>query len=237
MTFLNNSQNQEEITIENSIITTYKLKENDNLYIDIQSLNPEVSALFNPSKGAGFTGGTSQNYGDISGQFLNGFQIDMMGNVTLPIIGKINVINRTVAEAQNEIQRKADEYLNNATVKVKLLSFKVTVLGEVKNPGVYYNYHNHFTIIDAISMASGESDYSKISKFRVIRSTEKGNKIFQLDLNKKEFMTSEAYYLLPNDVVYVEPHAAKSLKLNLPIFTLVLSSVSTLILLLNFIEK
>ena len=103
-------------------------------------MNPEVSALFNPSKGAGFTGGTSQNYGDISGQFLNGFQIDMMGNVTLPIIGKINVINRTVAEAQNEIQRKADEYLNNATVKVKLLSFKVTVLGEVKNPGVRNNF-------------------------------------------------------------------------------------------------
>ena len=89
--------------------------------------------------------------------------------------------------------------------------------------------------MDALSFANGEeTDYSKIQEVVVLRETEEGIKSFRLDMTQgKKFMLSEVFYLQPNDVVYVEPDKSKSLKINLPVFTLVMSSISTLVLLLE----
>ncbi len=236
LTYLRDLENQEEQVGIPAPTTIYKIKSSDNLYIDIQTMNPEINALFNPSKGSGYQSGTQQNFGDLSSQYLNGFMVDKGGYVKLPIIGKIKVENKTLSEAEELIQNKAYEYLKDATVKVKLLNFKITVLGEVNNPGVYFNYNEYFTILDGISMASGETDYSQISNVKVLRTTEHGSKSYILDLTKKNFLTSEAYYLQPNDVIYVEPAGAKSRQINTPLYSLVLSSVSTIVLLLNFIK-
>lgn len=214
-------------------IAEYVIKTNDNLYVDIQSMSPEVNAMFNPTKGMGTTGGTQQHYGQPSSQYLNGFQVDFSGNVMLPVIGKVAVAGKTLNAAREVIQLKADEYIKDAMVKVKLLSFKITVLGEVKNPGMYYNYNNNMTVLDGISMASGVTDYGRIQKVLIMRTSEKGSKTFRLDLSNKKFLSSEAFFLQPNDVVYVEPDKYKNVKLNSPMYSLFLSTVSTLILILN----
>ena len=236
MVYLNNTQDQEVLKAMPTEVSEYIIKTNDNLYIDIQSMSPEVNALFNPSKGGSMQGGTQQNYGQLSGQYLNGFQVDLSGNVTLPIIGKVVLAGQSLNQAQESIQAKADEYIKDATVKVKLLSFKVTVLGEVKNPGVYYNYNNQMTVLDGISMASGVTDYGRIQKVLVLRPTEDGSKTYRLDLSNKKFLSSDAFFLQPNDVVYVEPDKYKNVKLNSPIFSLFLSTISTLILALNVLK-
>ncbi|TKG95365.1 polysaccharide export protein [Puteibacter caeruleilacunae] len=236
MVYLNDIQDQEFQAGVPQPFAEYKVKVNDNLYIDVQSLSPEINALFNPAKNTNSTtGGTSQNYGQLSGQYLNGFQVDLGGNVALPVIGKVHVAGLTVNEAQAAIQAKADEYIKDGSVKVKLLSFKITVMGEVKKPGVYYNYNNYMTILEGISMAGGETDYSRIQKVLVVRPTEKGTKTYRLDLSKKKFLTSEAFYLQPNDVVYVEPDKYKNVKLNSPMYTLFLSTISTIVLIINVI--
>jgi len=216
-------------------VSEYIIKSNDNLYVDIQSMSPEVNAMFNPTKGVGTTGGTSQNYGQPSSQYLNGFHVHLSGNVNLPIIGKIALAGKSLKQAREIIQLKADEYIKDATVKVKLLSFKITVLGEVKNPGVYYNYNNQMTVLDGIGMASGVTDYGRIQKVLVLRPSNKGSKTFRLDLSNKRFLASEAFFLQPNDVVYVEPDKYKNVKLNSPIYSLFLSTLSTLILVLNIL--
>lgn len=236
MVYLNNTQDKEILKGMPSSVSEYIIKTNDNLYVDIQSMSPEVNALFNPSQGTGMQSGTQQNYGQLSGQYLNGFQVDLSGNVTLPIIGKVALAGKNLKEALETIQAKADEYIKDATVKVKLLSFKVTVLGEVKKPGVYYNYNNQMTVLDGISMASGVTDYGRIQKVLVLRPTDKGSKTFRLDLSNKKFLSSEAFFLQPNDVVYVEPDKYKNVKLNSPIFSLFLSTISTLILALNVLK-
>ncbi len=235
--YLQNTSNQEEIAIQAASINNYQIKINDNLFIDIQTLDPEVSKLFNPTKSLGASGGTAQNFGTSSSQMLNGFEVDIRGDITLPIIGKVKVENLTLDQAQQSLQQKANEYLKDAIVKVKLLSFKYTVLGEVNRPGVYYNYNNLFTVLDAVSEASGETDYSRIKKIKVVRNFNNKGKIYDLDLTQKDFFTSEAYYIQPNDVIYIEADNSKALKINLPLYTMVFSSISTIVLLLNFVSK
>jgi len=237
LVYLNNTKDQEMLEGLPGTVSEYIIKTNDNLYVDIQSMSPEVNVLFNPSKaGNSIQSGTQQNYGQLSGQYLNGFQVDLSGDVTLPIIGKVALAGNSLKQAREIIQAKADQYLKEATVKVKLLSFKVTVLGEVKNPGVYYNYNNQMTVLDGISMASGVTDYGRIQKVLVLRPTDKGSKTFRLDLTNKQFLSSEAFFLQPNDVVYVEPDKYKNVKLNSPVYSLFLSTISSLILILNVVK-
>jgi len=235
LVYLNNANDQEIQEGISGPVSEYIIKANDNLYIDIQSMSSEMNALFNPSKSGGMQSDTQQNYGHLPGQYLNGFQVNLNGNINLPIIGKVTLVGKSLNQARETIQAKADEYIKGATVKVKLLSFKVTVLGEVKNPGLYYNYNSQMSILDAISRASGVTDYGRIQKVLVLRSTDSGSRTYRLDLTNKKFLASDAFFLHPNDVVYVEPDKYKNVKLNSPLYSLFLSTLTTLILVLNIL--
>ena len=214
----------------------YLIKPDDNLYIEIQSMNPEVDQIFSPSR-SNLYGGTQQTYGDLAGQFLNGYQVNDKGIIRLPVIGEVSVGDKTEEGVKIAIQQKVDEYYKNATVKVKILTYKIIILGEVKNPGVYRNYNKSITILEAISMANGTSDYASVRKVLVIRPTLKGNKSFRLDLTKKEMLISEAFYLLPNDVVYIEPDRYKNFNLNTTVYSMALSAITTSILILTYLNK
>ena len=78
----------------------YKLRTNDNLYIQVTSLNPEVNQLFNPSAGNGYAAGVTQQYGTLSAQYLSGYQVDEDGNIEMPIIGEIFVKGKTLSQAK-----------------------------------------------------------------------------------------------------------------------------------------
>lgn len=236
MVYLHNTNDLELMDGMPKTAPVYKVKENDNLYVDIQSLSPEINAIFNPTNRQGMQTSSSQNYGTQSSQYLNGYQVDLYGDITLPLIGKIPVLGKSVEACQILIQKKASEFIKDAIVKCKLLSYKITVLGEVKNPGVYYNYSSAITVLDAISMAKGITDYGHIKKVLVVRQTDNGSRSFRLNLTDKKFLNSEAYFLLPNDVLYVQPDKYKSVKVNSTFYSLLLSSVSTLILILNVIK-
>ena len=86
------------------------------------------------------------------------------------MLGKINLLGTPISQVESVVQKKADEYLNDAIVKVKLLNFKVTVTGEVRSPGTYYNYNNSITVIEAIALANGNTDFASIKKVMVVRS-------------------------------------------------------------------
>lgn len=219
----------------------YIIKTNDNLYVSILSLNPELNAIYNPAVpsniGMGTGGGTETNYGRPSGQYLNGYMVNKDGFIELPIIGEILVDGLTLGEAESKIKLQASEYLKDPTVKVKLLSFKVTVLGEVVTPGIYNNYYVSFTILDAISMANGNTDLSDIGTVHVLRQSTAGIISYKLDLRNYEFLTSEAFYLVPDDIIYVQPDKYKNVSLRTPIWVLVLSGVTTAVLIASFIRS
>lgn len=120
-----------------------------------------------------------------SGAYLYGFEIDKNGEVKLPMFGNVKVAGGTQNAAEQIIQKKADETLKEAIVKVKLLNFKITVMGEVKMPGVYYNYNNSINLIEALAMSGGNTDFATIKNVIVIRPSSEGNKTFNLDLTSR----------------------------------------------------
>jgi polysaccharide export outer membrane protein len=79
-----------------------------------------------------------------------------------------------------------------------LLSFKYTVIGEVRTPGTYMNYNNYLNVLEAIGRAGGISDYGSRDRILVVRPFSAGTKTFRLDLDDKKILSSEAYYLLPS---------------------------------------
>ena len=218
--------------------TEHILKVGDILYVSIKSMNVEVNALFNPeSNMEGPSSMGYQKFATPSGAYLYGFEIDPNGVIKLPMLGNLKVVGVPVSQVESIVQKKADEFINDAIVKVKLLNFSITVLGEVRNPGVYYNYKNYITVLEALAMASGNTDFASIKKVMVIRPGAEGNQTYMLDLSSKNIFLSEAFYLRSNDYVIVQPDKYKNFQLNSQAYSLIFSSLSMLLAVLVFVLK
>lgn len=218
--------------------TEHILKAGDILYISIKTMNAEVNALFNPeSNMEANTGQGYQKYTTPSGAYLYGFEVDPDGSIKLPVLGKLQVAGVSVSQAEPIIQKKADELITDAIVKLKLLNFKITVTGEVRSPGVYYNYNNSITVIEALAMANGNTDFATIKKVMVVRPGVDGNKSYFLDLSSKKIFASEAFYLQPNDYIIVQPDKYKNFQLNSQAYSLFFSSLSLMLAVLGFVIK
>lgn len=210
----------------------YKIQKQDILYIKVLTLDEKISNVFNQSVN------TQQNwFQNETSLFINGYVVNDSGNVELPVVGEINVENLTLDEAKTEIKKQAAVYLKSATIVVKLISFKFTVIGEVRQPGMYHNSNNQLTVMEAIGMAGDITDYGNRRKVLVLRPTKEGTNTYRLDLTSNKILTSDGYFLLPNDVVYIEPIKTKSLRMNFPAATLFFAAVTTTILVLNYIDN
>jgi len=219
-------------------VTDHILGTGDILYVSIKSTNNEVNMLYNPEstmESSAMSGQSYLKFTTPSGAYLYGFEIDKEGEVKLPMFGNIKVSGGTQSAAEQIIQKKADETLKDAIVKVKLLNFKFTVMGEVKMPGVYYNYNNSINLFEALAMSGGNTDYATIKNVMVIRPSSDGNKTYSLNLTSKDIYTSEAFYLHPNDYIIVEPDKHKNIQLNSQAISLVLSSASALVSLISIL--
>jgi len=210
----------------------YRIQKQDILYIKIYTLNQEVSDLINQTA-ANYQQNLFQNETSL---FINGYSVNDSGYVEIPVLGRILVLNKTIDELTESIRERAEVYLKDATIIVKLISFKFTVMGEVNRPGVYRNFNNQLTVFEAISMAGDVTDYGNRRKILVLRPSKEGTSTFRINLTEKKLLTSDGYFLLPNDIVYVEPIKSKIFRLNAPTYSFVLSTITTLILVLNFIR-
>ncbi len=236
--YLKDATDREEISRLSIQATEHILKNGDILYVSIKSISPEVNTLFNPeSNMETATGQGYQKYTTPSGSYLYGNEIDSDGNITLPMLGKIKVSGVSISKVESVVQKKADEFLKDAIVKVKLLNFKITVSGEVRSPGEYYNYNNSMTVIEALALANGNTDFANIKNIMVIRPLSEGSKVYLLDLSSKACYLSEAFYMKPNDVIIVQPDKYKNFQLNSQAYSLIFSSMSILIAVLGFVLK
>jgi polysaccharide export outer membrane protein len=204
----------------------YKIQYRDILYIEakIQNQEGKIEDLLqgNSSMNAAYIGAESS-------QYILGYNVDEKGFIHLPVIGKISVGGKTLTEVKLYVQEKVDSIFRHTFIDVKLLSFKYTVLGEAKNPGTYINYNNFLTVLEAIGRAGGVGDYGRRDRVLVIRSTEGGTKTFRVDLKDKSLLSSEAYFMMPNDVVIIEPVKHKIFNMNLPTYTFALTSITSII--------
>jgi polysaccharide export outer membrane protein len=210
----------------------YRLQSNDILSVQIKSsAESDVSNLFNF--------GSLQNamFASQGSLFLEGYSIDADGKIILPILGELIVKGLTVDEVQALIQTHANKYLNNATVIVKLTSFKITVLGEVKSPGHYFVYNNQATILEGLGMAGDLTSFGNRKNVKLIRQIPTGSEVVLLDLRDPRLLESKYFFLNPGDVLYVEPLRARTKRTNFEILTVVFSAVTTAVLILSYVNN
>ena len=214
-------------------IPDYKLQPRDVLYITVKAMAPDgmIKDFFSSTGGQSTM---SMMQGDAAAFY--GYDINSEGNIVLPAIGTVKVSGYTLEESRKILQEAAGKVFKNATVECKLLSFKFTVIGEVKTPGAYVNYNNYLTVLEAIGRAGGVADFGKRNDVLVIRPVDKGTITFRINLRDKSILTSPGYFLLPNDVVIVQPTANKILSLNSTTVTFVLTLLSTTLLLINYLK-
>ena len=205
------------------------------MYVNITTTNPEVNEILNPA-----IGNSSNMFRDESNSYIFGYTVNDSGAITLPILGDILVYNYTIEEVRKKINERALHYLKDPYINLRLLTFKYTVIGEVNVPGSYTNFNNQLTVLEAIGRAGDITDYGDRKKVLVVRPTREGTYTYRINLQDKALLQSEAYFLLPNDIVIVEPVNSKIFQLNIPVITLVfsttISAISTTILLINFLN-
>ena len=206
---------------------TYKLQVNDVLHIDVQNPDTETAQYFNYGQQE------MRGFGNESNLFIMGHSIGGEGFVTVPMIGKVKVVDLTVDEAKALLQQEVDKFLRNTTVDVKLISFKISVMGEVNNPGYYYVYNGQANVLEGISLAGDLTQFGNRDNVKLIRQNDNGAEVILLDLTSSEVMKSKYYYLLPNDVIYVEPSKKQIKRANLEPVAIVFSALTTLALIVN----
>jgi len=219
-------------------IPDYKLQPRDILYITAKAMTPDgsIKDLLSST-----TGGLGLSYiQSESGGYLAGYDINEEGEIILPVVGKIVVTGLTLNQAREYLEEKIRPVFKDVTVECKLLSFKFTVIGEVRTPGNYLNYNNYLTVLEAIGRAGGIGDFGRRDKVLVVRATNDGTTTFTLNLQNRNLLSSEAYYLLPNDIVIVEPERHKVFNMNLPTLSFIITSAfsvfSTTLLLINYLQ-
>lgn len=199
-------------TLESSTITTVTpvpetiVRKNDLLNITVSSLDAQASAIFNAPNllPVTSTGGSSNE--------ILGYLVGNDGTIQFPILGNIKAEGLTKDQLKESIQKKLldQNLLKGPIVSVRFLNFRVTVLGEVKNPTTIDVPSEKISLLEAIGLAGDLTIYARRDNVLVIRESENGNKeIKRINLNSTELLASPYYYLKSSDIVYVEPNKSK----------------------------
>jgi len=197
---------QNEISGKGHTNYTPTFKADDFISIVVSGEDPEAVAAFNLPVTVG-VGAASSGYTQGIPE-KKGYLIDAHGNVQLPVLGNIQMAGLNRMDATVLIQEKLSAYINNPVVNIQILNFKITVLGEVGNPGTFKIPNERITILEAIGLA-GDLQITGVRKnVLVIRDNNGEKEEYRVDLTGKELFNSPIYYLQQNDVVYVEPNAA-----------------------------
>jgi polysaccharide export outer membrane protein len=202
--------------LENAVDTSGKgevkfpellIQKNDLLSIQVYSVStqPEKSdILYNlPSSAASSGPGTS----------AGGFLVDANGNIEYPRLGSFHAEGLTKQELAAQIKKKLTEpveLLKDPTVIIRFLNYKVTVIGQVGHEGVVTVPGERLTILEAVGLAGGITDYGKKEKIKIIREINGKREIGMIDLSSKDLFESPYYNLMQNDVVIVEPTSQKA---------------------------
>ena len=208
----------------------YHLGVGDNLYIKVQSLDPKSNEFFNQE-----SKNRTSNYNDAS-IYLESYNVDLEGNIYFPFIGPIYVLGLTVDQTKVEIEKVMNKYLKETSIVVKLVNFNITFIGEVRRPGEYKIYQDKINIFEAVSLAGDITDYGNRNEVKLMRMTDDGMALHIIDLTKEDILESPYFYLKPNDVIYIEPLKGKQFAFATFPYALLFSTITTLIVLLTFIQ-
>lgn len=177
----------------------YKIQPNDILSITFESRATEDWDVFNSRSLANLNNVQAGN------PLLAGDLVDENGEVSLPVLGKVVVMGLSVFEVQNKLQDLANRYVESPIVKVRLLNFRTTILGEVKVNGTFALLNNRVNMLEAIATAGGFSDLADRENVKLIRQYGGKVQVQYLNLLDEHFIKSPYFYIHQGDILIVPP--------------------------------
>lgn len=139
-----------------------------------------------------------------------GFLVDNDGYLQYPRIGKLKAVGLTKNQVAEEIKKQLSGVLKNPSVLVRMMNFKVTMLGEIARPGAITIPSEKLTILEAIGLAGDLTIYGKKDDIVVLRETDGAVEHGKVDLSSKKIFESPYYFLQQNDVVLINPNKNKA---------------------------
>lgn len=208
----------------------------DRLSIVVTALNPASAAPYNSGSPVSGLGSAAAAMG--------GYIVEADGAIKFPQLGKIQVAGMKRKQLVDALTDRLVKYVNDPTVTVEFLNFKITVLGEVGRQGTYSIPEGKVTLIDAIGLAGDLPLTARRDNILVIRERRGKREFGRVNMLSRNVFSSPYFVLQQNDVVYVELTKDKvaatdqSFFRNLSIVTSILSVVTTVtVLALNAIKK
>ena len=184
-----------------------KIMPKDLLSITVNTTDPAAAAPFNLTMQTPYNVALG-NSSVTSQPALQQYLVNNQGEIDFPVIGRIKVGGMTKNEAEDMIQEKLMPYLKETPiVTVRLSNYKISVLGEVKNPGSFTVTNEKVNVLEALAMAGDMTVYGVRDNVKLIREDASGKReIIELDLTKSNLVLSPYFYLKQNDILYVTPN-------------------------------
>lgn len=202
----------------------YQLQVRDRIGLQIVSYDEKQNDVLSKMFSAGV--GSSGNVSNSANNPLNGFYIQEDGWIDLPLVGKLYLKGLSVQAAQDTVAKRISEYVTYSHVKLVLLSFRVSVLGEVKMPTTLLIDQANVSLFQAIGLCGDFTDYADRRKVFLYRKSAIGYEAQQINLQDNHSLHHALLYLKPNDILYVQPLRAKTFKVNSPTLAFGLSLVT-----------
>ena len=222
LTYLQGIEETKDTAIFEKNKQGYQIQAGDLLYVQIITENQEINQLFNPL----ISQTTSQNLRPES-MFYTSYLVNDSGYIEMPLLESIYVSGLNIDQVRDSIKQKAYRFLKNPQVIAKLANFKFTVLGEVKSPGVKQVTANQVNIMEALAYGGDISYNGNRKNILLLRQSDKGTQSFRINLSKGDIINSELYYIMPNDIIYVEPLKSTLFREQASDYVFVVSAISS----------
>ena len=205
----------------------YRLQQGDLISVQISTTTQQQHDFFNKEN-------TSNSQLMIQNPYLYGYIINEEGNLDLPSFGKVKAAGFTLRELENVIKNIAVSYFESPVIKLNIINFEITILGEVNSPGTFKIVDPEVNILYALSLSGDMTQFGNRRKVKVIRNENELNRVFYVDLTKKGVLNNSDFMLQPHDIIYVAPLNKKFYAFNniTNVVSMALSAV-TLYLLIN----
>lgn len=197
-------QDIDRTAIEN-LTTAYEavIKKDDRLSIVVSGPDKSVIAPYNLTISENLTGNMDPERGMLS------YLVDSHGNIDFPIIGTIHVEGMTRNQLVEYLTIEIGKDVKSPVVSVTFKNYKISVLGEVRNPGTYTVDSEKINILQALSLAGDLNLTAKRNGILLLRE-ENGRIVYHtIDLRKSNLLNSPYFFLQQNDILYIPPSSGR----------------------------
>jgi polysaccharide export outer membrane protein len=202
LTYLKDIDKSYEVSV-NTTDYSPKIAVDDELYIMVTSLVPSATLQYNlPQTNTA----AREDFVQQTNARLQTYIVDKNGCITMPVIGKVSAQGLTADELNKKLTDIIAKDVDEPSVTVRLLNFKVNVAGEVRSPGPQKVTTERYSVLDALTAAGDLNEYGRRDNVLIVREENGKRTAHRIDLTSSDVLTSPYFYLQQNDYVYVSPN-------------------------------